>query len=104
MNPNLEEANVLLLKVFKEYEEVAKQLPALEYEYDSRYSDLYIKSGMGTGPLKEHEAKAILNEEGLGKRLIELRMEVRRLYYKYQVLIEYTRNLRAILTKESWQG
>lgn len=104
MSPTLEEANVMLLKAFKEYEEIARKLPALEYEYDSRYSEMYVKSGMGTGPLKEAEAKSILNEEGLGKRLAEMKMEVRILYNKYQVLIEYTRNLRSIMTRDSWQG
>ena len=100
---DLETANKKLLEIFKEYEEAAKKLPELEYEYDSRYADLYLKSGMGTGPLKEQEAKAILNEEGLGERLLVDRANVRRLYYKYNVLIEYCKNLRSIMTRDSWQ-
>lgn len=100
----LQEANEHLLVVFKEYEEIAKKLAQLDWEYESRYADLVLKSGMGTALLKEAEAKTILNEEGLGERLAIMKADVRRLYYKWNVLQEYCKTLRAIMTKESWQG
>lgn len=101
---DLKTANEHLLVIFKEYEELAKQLAPLEWEYDSRYAEIVLKSGMGTALLKEAEARSILNEEGLGEKLAIMKADVRRLYYKWNVFQEYCKTLRAIMTKESWQS
>lgn len=101
---NLEVANTKILEIFKQYEEKAKLLPKLEYAYDMRHAELYVRSGMGTAALKEAEVAMMIKEEGLGEELFELRSEVRILYYKYQALMEYCKTLRAIMTRDSWQA
>lgn len=101
---DLKTASERMLEVFKEYEELAKQLSHLEWEYESRYAESVLKSGMGTALLKEAEAKTILNQEGFGERLAIMKADTRRLYYKWNVLQEYCRTLRAIMTRDSWQS
>lgn len=93
---NLESANARLLELFNEYEGKAKDLSKLEYTYEMRYSDLYLQSKMGTAALKEAEVRLILHEEKIGSDVADLKGEVRRLYYKQQVLMEYCKNLRAL--------
>lgn len=103
IHTNLQEANNKMYEIFREYEIKAKEFQKIEFEYEKRYSELYLHSGMATLPMKEAEVKSILNEEGLGERVSELKADVRRLYYKWTILSEYCKNIRALVMRDNFQ-
>ena len=92
----LQEVNQELEKIAKELFEKVKAHQAAEYNYNIRFWDLLIHSGMGTVAAKEAEANLTCKEEGLLEPLQELRGEVRGLYHMKDCYIAIAANLRAM--------
>ncbi|MDD5407095.1 MAG: hypothetical protein PHE73_09180 [Sulfurovaceae bacterium] len=98
---NLSDANEQLKKAYEDYAVITKELQKLEFQYETRYNELYIHSGMGTAPLKEAEVKNVLTTEGIYEKVLEARSTAKIAYYKLQTYQEYCRNLRFLLSNNN---
>lgn len=97
----LEETNAALLALEKEITAKQAELGKVQLQYDIRYHNLIMHSGMGTALLKEAEAKTIMVEEGLYEKHAMLLVDMKTLWNRKDILLEYSKNLRAILHGQS---
>lgn len=93
---DLNKINQALGELSVELPKKVRELSEAEYQYERRFADLVVHSGMGTALLKESEAKTALDAEGLWEPLIMLRGEVRALYHEKDCMLAIGANLRAM--------
>ena len=92
----LQEATQSLEELSQKLPQKIKEHQQADTAYMLRFYELTLKSGMGTIVAKEAEANVICNEEGLLQPVQVLRADVKALYSQKDLLIELSRNLRAL--------
>lgn len=92
-----------LSQVTEALEVLSIQLPRKIHEHQQadtaymlRFYELTLKSGMGTIAAKEAEANLTCDQEGLLQPVQVLRADVKAFYAQRDLLIELSRNLRAL--------
>ncbi len=96
----LQEVNKRLLEISKELQKLIPQLIEKEWEYDKKFTQVMLASPLSSQGAREGEAKLAADTAGFYKPFIDLRADVRLLYQEKEILIEYSRNLRAIGASE----
>ena len=92
----LEAVNEILQELANQFPLAIEKARGTEYEYEMRFFQLLLNSGMGNAQAREAEAKAICDTEGLYRPMIEAKGLVRTLYNQKECYIEIARNLRTM--------
>lgn len=92
----LQEVNKRLLEINAQLQELVPLLVSAEWDYDKKFTQVVLASGLGNQTARDGEAKLAADTAGFYKPFIELKRDVRLLYTEKDILTEYSRNLRSI--------
>lgn len=92
----LEEINAELLDVNTKLTAKIPEVEKLELLYDRKYYYHLLNSTRASADARQAEARQICIEEGLYEPLMNARIDIRVLYNRRDMLMEYAKNLRII--------